>query len=325
MNENEVPVEPTADTENKPDKSLTSEVNIKIDTDVRTDQATRQKNGDDSGNEATTDSSKSADDTSDNGVPNVAANRNSDAPHRSVDETCEEFYIKDSGSDPHRLHALNSDNEDGGDKDKETTGVSDTAIAQLAKESNCTSYEMRHGSRPLTASTISIYIGQEERTEQIKVKEGSRDKGKRDMRLDSTGPIEDTSDDKGPEKDDGKSSSFRHREVRKDEESKHCGVKGPIERTCQETYLNKGTLGSCTNVITEGNNDTNQEFRGSAPPAAPTIEIRFAHDIFKEDYNEYDASHYEFYEMTKTEYEISLLPTGKGLQSLPEVSSEICE
>ena len=114
-----------------------------IDTDVRTDQATRQKNGDDSEDEATTDSSKSANDTSDNGVPNIAANRNSDAPHRSVDETCEEFYIKDSGSDPHRLHALNSDNEDGGDKDKETTGVRDTAIAQLAKESNCTSYEMR--------------------------------------------------------------------------------------------------------------------------------------------------------------------------------------
>ena len=103
----------------------------------------------------TTDSSKSAGDTSDNGVPNVAANRKSDAPHRSVDETCEEFYIKDSESDPHRLHALNGDNEDGGDKDKETTGVSDTAVSQLAKDSNCTSYEMRQGSRPLTASKRS--------------------------------------------------------------------------------------------------------------------------------------------------------------------------
>ena len=128
---------------------------------------------------------------------------------------------------------------------------------------------MRHGSRPLTASTISIYIGQEERTEQIKVKEGSRDKDERDMSLGSTGPIEDTSDDKGHEKDDGKAFSFRHSEVRKDKESKHCSVKGPIERTCQETYLNKGTLGSCTNVITEGNDDTNPEFRGLTPSAAP--------------------------------------------------------
>ena len=134
-------MEPTADTENKPDTGPTTEVNTEINTDDRTDQTT-------------TDSSKSAGDTSDNGVPNVAANRNSDGQHRSVDETCEEFYIKDSGSDPHRLHALNSDNEDGGDKEKETTGVDDTEIAQLEKESNCTSYEMRHGS-------ISIYNGQE--------------------------------------------------------------------------------------------------------------------------------------------------------------------
>ena len=43
-NQQEVPVEPTADTENKPDTGLTSEVNMEIDTDVRTDQATRQKN-----------------------------------------------------------------------------------------------------------------------------------------------------------------------------------------------------------------------------------------------------------------------------------------
>ena len=89
------------------------------------------------------------------------------------------------------------------------------------------------------------------------------------MRLDSTGPIEDTSDDKGPEKDDGKSSSFRHREVRKDDESKHCDIKRPIERICQESYLNKGTPCSCTNIITEGNDDTNPEFRGLTPSAAP--------------------------------------------------------
>ena len=104
-NQQEVPVEPTADTENKPDTGPTTEVNMEINTDDRTDQTT-------------TDSSKSAGDTSDNRVPNVAANRNSDAPHRSVDETCEELYIKDSGSDPHKLHALNNDNEDGGERER---------------------------------------------------------------------------------------------------------------------------------------------------------------------------------------------------------------
>ena len=47
-NQQEVPVEPTADTENKPDTGLTSEVNKEINTDVKTDQATRQKNRGDS-------------------------------------------------------------------------------------------------------------------------------------------------------------------------------------------------------------------------------------------------------------------------------------
>ena len=57
--------------------------------------------------------------------------------------------------------------------------------------------------------TVSMYIDQVEGTEQPKEKGESRDTDKRDMRLDSTEPTEDISDDKGPEKDDGKSSSFR--------------------------------------------------------------------------------------------------------------------
>ena len=103
--------------------------------------------------------------------------------------------------------------------------------------------------------TVSMYIDQMEGTEQPKEKGESRDTNKRDMRLDSTEPIEDISDDKGPEKDDGKSPSFRHGEVRKEKERKHCGVKGQVERICQEPYLDKSTLGSRTNVITEGNDD----------------------------------------------------------------------
>ena len=59
----------------------------------------------------------------------------------------------------------------------------------------------------------------------IKMKDDSRTKGKSNTRSDSGGPIEGTFDDKGSEKDDGQSSSLRHREARKDEESKHCGVK----------------------------------------------------------------------------------------------------
>ena len=85
-NQQEVPVEPTADTENKPDTGPTTEVNTEINTDDRTDQTT-------------TDSSKSAGDTSNNRIPNVAGNRNSDDPHMSSDETCEELYIKECGSD----------------------------------------------------------------------------------------------------------------------------------------------------------------------------------------------------------------------------------
>ena len=62
----------------------------------------------------------------------------------------------------------------------------------------------------------------------------SKDGDKRDIYSDSPEPIEETFDDKGSEDIDGKSTdteSLRYAEVRKDEESKHCAVKGPVERT----------------------------------------------------------------------------------------------
>ena len=55
------------------------------------------------------------------------------------------------------------------------------------------------------------------------------------------------------------------------------------------------------------------------------IEIRFAYDTIRGDYIKDDTSHYEYYEITKTEYQISLLPTGEGLQSHLEAPSEIYE
>ena len=52
-----------ADTENKPETDLTSEVNMENDTDVKTGQPTKQKNGDDSEDGAASGSSRSTDDT----------------------------------------------------------------------------------------------------------------------------------------------------------------------------------------------------------------------------------------------------------------------
>ena len=73
----------------------------------------------------------------------------------------------------------------------------------------------------------------------------SKDIDKRDIGSDSSEQIEDTSDDKGSEDTDERSTvpeSSRYAGVRKDKESKHYDVKGPCERTCQETYLYKGML-----------------------------------------------------------------------------------
>ena len=52
-------------------------------------------------------------------------------------------------------------------------------------------------------------------------------------------------------KEAAKPESFGYAKVRKDEESKHNARKGPVERTCQETYLDKGTLSSCMNTATD--------------------------------------------------------------------------
>ena len=75
-------------------------------------------------------------------------------------------------------------------------------------------------------------------------------------------------------------------------------------------------------IIGKNHNGTAPELRAWAPPAKPKIEIRFAYDDIKGNYIENDISNYEYYEITKTEYQISLLPTGEGLQSLLEAPSK---
>ena len=75
----------------------------------------------------------------------------------------------------------------------------------------------------------------------------------------------------------------------------------------------------------EDNDGNTSELRGLAPSTDPIIEIRFAYDIIKGDYIKDDTSHYEYSEITKTEYQVSLLPIGEGLQSLLEAPSENIE
>ena len=60
----------------------------------------------------------------------------------------------------------------------------------------------------------------------------------------------------------------------------------------------------------------------STTATEPFIEIRLAYDTFKGDYLEVDTSYYEYSEITKMEYEVSLSPIGKDLQSPLETPSE---
>ena len=61
---------------------------------------------------------------------------------------------------------------------------------------------------------------------------------------------------------------------------------------------------------------------GSVPSTEPIVEIRFAYDTIKGDYIEDDTSYYEYSEIMKTEYEVSIFPIDEELQSPFETSSE---
>lgn len=209
------------------------------------------------------------------GVPENGYSNKHGAPHGLGSKFC----TKTSKLGPHKQHTLNCDNETGGNTEIEAEEGSDNVSTQPAIVAIVASMDG------------DLKVGAEPRN--------SKDTDKRDIRSDSPGPREDTSDDEGYEDTDEKSTvpdSSRHAGVRKDKESKHCNVKGPSERTCQETYLNKGQ------------NATTPELRTWAPPAEPKTEIRFAYDDIKVNYIKNDTSHYEYYEITKTEYQISLLP-----------------
>ena len=153
-----VPVEPTADTENKPDTGLTLEVGTESDIDVNTDQATQKRNEDDNTDEATLDSSTPTDDTPDNEVPKEAPENKDggkqDTPRGPGGETCEEFCIKKSKLDSHKQHTWNIDNENG----EKVEGGSDTIVTQAAKESDCISSNIRHDSRPRIAPVASMDV-----------------------------------------------------------------------------------------------------------------------------------------------------------------------
>ena len=101
--------------------------------------------------------------------------------------------------------------------------------------------------------------------------------------------------------------SSRHTRIIEDEESKLSELTGPGERICQETCLSKG------------HNATAPELRTWVPTAEPEVDIRFAYRDIKSNYIENGARQYEFHELTKTVYQIDLLPIGKGLHSLLEV------
>ena len=66
----------------------------------------------------------------------------------------------------------------------------------------------------------------------------------------------------------------------------------------------------------EDDDSNTSELRGSVLSTDPIIEIRFVYDTIKGDYIKDDTSYYEYSEITKTEYQVSLFPIGEDLESL---------
>ena len=68
------------------------------------------------------------------GISEKGDSAKTDAPHRPSSETCGRFCNKKSKLGPHKQHALNCDNENGGNTEIEAEEGSDNVITQPAKE-----------------------------------------------------------------------------------------------------------------------------------------------------------------------------------------------
>ena len=155
-------------------------------------------------------------------------------------------------------------------KTKETKGGAVAIVPQPAKDEICVP-EMKSDSGLGPASVINMEIDTDEETDRIRGKKKSEDTDKKETRSNLSKSIDDAPDDeifKGGNAKSAKLESVRYTKVRRGERSKHDAFKGPVDETCEKTYLKKSTLDPHMHPVSDmeddgnKNSDADQETKG---------------------------------------------------------------